>query len=212
MFQTKIRHIDLKDMITLLTTLISVIGTPIGAYALYRLKSKGDQNALLKLQDKIQFCREHNIDIHEFLSEQYQVKTFAQEFGFEIVFNKLKSYISLYRRCNISPKSFRALHKRSLIKYNEETNEASLEITKLNKISYKGTWFFISLFLAIAFIGFYLSQRAMEFTNDRQINLICLSLLIFISIGFYFSSVYQLIQFVLPYQEAKRLIKKLKKD
>ncbi len=120
-----------------LIQILGIITPPLLYWLIETIKSKNLSKKISDLKNEIEFTKGINAELSSTLVDIYCAKTFYQQFGFEVLPSRVNAYLRLFRKCDVSIKTYRYLHKKFYLKFNKSSEDMKLVITKID------TWMFV---------------------------------------------------------------------
>ncbi|WP_286727664.1 MULTISPECIES: hypothetical protein [Sphingobacterium] len=195
-----------------LIQILGIITPPLLYWLIETIKSKNLSNRISDLKNEIEFTKGINSELSSTLIDIYCAKIFHQQFGFEVLPSRVNAYLRLFRKCDVSVKTYRYLHQKFYLKFNKSSGDMKLVITKID------TWMFalicfgaLLLLLISMFIIYFLSDSVNLRIKKEELIFVQTGLIISYIFCCYFA-IKLLIKDIIPYFQAISITKNLKDE
>lgn len=191
------------------TPIINFIGALLIYWLRNVMKSKNIQNQINQLKAEIKYTKRKNPQLHKALLTLYEGKVFELAYGFAPLNNRVSAYSAYINSANISISNFRAFFKQGYLIYNSYNDSVSLEMSNKPKFIPIIHWASVAFLLACSILSLLAAQHIIaEFRPVDIYVVVIYTFLTGLAILFYYLIINTLLTNILPYYEAKRMIKK----
>lgn len=190
-------------------TITNIIGAILIYWLRNVIKSKNLKGQINQLKVDIKYTKHKNPELHKALLTIYEGKVFELAYGFVPLNNRVSAYCDFINNANISISNFRAFFKQGYLTYNSDKDSVSLEITNKSKFIPAIYWANLAFLLACSILSLLTAKHIIEEFHPTDIYVIAAyTFLTALAILFYYLVINTLMINILPYYEAKRVIKK----